>query len=64
MVGSFCVGKINYARNVMTINHARKVVETPFIRKYNNHNFKVNLESRNDMVCGPPTAAWDTNTFY
>jgi hypothetical protein len=41
MVGSFCVSKMNYA----------------FMHKYgyNSHHIKVNVESRDDMVCGSTT---------
>ena len=51
------------------------VVETLFMSKmwYNNHDIEVNLESRDDMVCVPPTRtgtlrkdhnlAWAIHTF-
>jgi hypothetical protein len=42
-VGSFCVGKINYARNGGGNAFMRKYL-------YNNHHIEVNLESRNDIV--------------
>lgn len=28
------------------------------------HHIEVNLESRDDMVCGPPTMTWEKVHFY
>ena len=44
MLGSFCVCKINYARNGCGNTSMRKYW-------YNNHHIEVNLESCNDLVC-------------
>ena len=40
------------------MNYARNVCGNAFMRKYcyNNHHIEVNLESHDDLLCGPHTA--------
>lgn len=54
--GIFLVCKINYA----TIT-----VETPLCLNIDiiNHHVEVNLESREDMLCGTTTTMWKSNEF-
>ena len=56
MVGSFCVGKMYYARIGGENASMCKNV-------YNSHHIKVNLKSRDDRVCGPPTRIRETMQF-
>lgn len=52
VVGSFCV-----SQNILVRNGGGNSFMSKYL--YNNHHILVNLESHDDILCGPPTTTWE-----